>query len=214
MRKRNRGEQTTFVETPKGVFTASGVWFRTSGDALRSYAGPVLELRPLKKLLPMAEVWLRSSQSMALWVLPVFLSIFPPLIAAICTLALYALWQILAPGLVFLSLVNVLWLLDNLFVLFAFYLVTLSLFAVSGQMIQFGTELAAFILLRWGLVQSLFDPLIAPLKNRLYRLPIPDQVLRVLIVRLALKYRVSLPEIDEIERQMVATLNRESSTRK
>jgi len=37
-----------------------------------------------------------------------------------------------------------------------------------------------------------------PLRRRLYPLPVTDQVLRGLIVRAALKYRVSVPQVDAL----------------
>ncbi len=41
--------ETTFVDTPEGIFTASGVWFRTREDSLYAYAGPVFDREPLAR---------------------------------------------------------------------------------------------------------------------------------------------------------------------
>jgi hypothetical protein len=37
----------------------------------------------------------------------------------------------------------------------------------------------------------------------MYPLPVPDQVLRGLIVRTALKHRLELPQLDEMAREMM-----------
>ena len=36
---RLQSTETTFVDTPEGIFTASGVWFRTREASLYAYAG-------------------------------------------------------------------------------------------------------------------------------------------------------------------------------
>ena len=75
--------ETIFVDTPEGIFTASGVWFRTREASLYAYAGPVFDHEPLPRLLTQAEVWLRSPQTLALWLLPLLLFTMSPLQAEV-----------------------------------------------------------------------------------------------------------------------------------
>src|SRR5690606_26205907 len=98
MPKRPAASDATFVETPAGLFTAGGVWFHTSEASLRAYAKSVLQRVPLPELLAQAQVWLRSAQTLALWVLPFVLLAVPPLPAALGALVLYVAWRALSPA--------------------------------------------------------------------------------------------------------------------
>jgi hypothetical protein len=80
----------------------------------------------------------------------------------------------------------------------AYYATLLSVFATTGKYAAVGTGLAAFVLFRWGIVGWALKKGLRPLWRRLYPLPVTDQVLRGLIVRAALKYRVSVPQVDAL----------------
>ncbi len=92
--------ETTFVDTPEGIYTASGVWFRTREDSLYAYAGPVFDREPLARLFTQAEVWLRSPMTLALWLLPLLLFMLSPLQAALAALVVYVGWESLGPSFV------------------------------------------------------------------------------------------------------------------
>ncbi len=200
--------ETQFVDTPKGIFTASGVWFRTTEALLRQYAGGVFAREPLGKLLTDAEVWLRSPQALTLWLLPMFLFLIPPLPAAAAALVVYVAWKSLGPSFVGRTLTRLFRLLDLVLLQALFYVFMLSALAAQQQYMAVWVGLGGFILLRWGLVRWATLPLVRLLWTSLYRLPVPDQVLRALILRAAMKHGVALPELDRIERQILDTLRR------
>jgi hypothetical protein len=54
------------------------------------------------------------------------------------------------------------------------------------------------VLFRWGIVDWALRGGLRALRRRLYPLPVTDQILRGLMVRAALKYRVSVPQVDAI----------------
>ena len=91
-------EYPPFLDTPGGILTASGIHFRTTRALLEDYAGPVLEVVPLATLVDRAEVWLRSGQTLALWVLALLLLVAPPVGAAFAALTLYLGWETLGPS--------------------------------------------------------------------------------------------------------------------
>ena len=68
--------------------------------------------------------------------------------------------------------------------------------------------MAGFVALRLGGVQALLNPVLAPVLNRLYPLPIPDQTLRSVIFRTAVKRGVTLDGMDEIESKVRSFWNR------
>ena len=200
--------ETTFVDTPKGIFTASGVWFRTREDSLYAYAGPVFDHEPLPRLLTQSEVWLRSAQALALWLLPVALFVLTPVQAALAVLVIYVGWESLGPSFVSRSVLRVFRVLDVVLVQALYYVLTLSVLAAQDQFAALGVGLGGFILLRWGLVRMATQPVVKRIWATLYAMPVPDQVLRSFIIRAALKYRVSLPELDRIEQEIIDNLKR------
>lgn len=197
-----------YVDTPKGLFTASGVWFATTEAALKTYAAPVLERIGLARLLREASVWLRSPEVACLWAVPLFLWRLPPGAAALAALTLYVGWKALAPVLVFPRVVAVFAWLDRVGLQAAYYVLLLSYLALQGQLAAMTLGLVAFILLRWGVLDRLTRPLVRPLWRSLFRLPVSDQVLRALIVRYALRYGLVLSELDRMERALLDRLGR------
>ena len=194
--------EATFVDTPKGIFTASGLWFGTTQEALEAYAGPVLERESLPRLLGHAEVWLRSAQVLTLWLLPALLLLVPPAAAGLSALIFYVGWRSLGPSFVSEAVVKLLRLLDIVFAQGLYYVFVLSLLAARGQMTAMWIGLAGFMLLRWGVLATLSAPIVGIIWKSLYALPVPDQVLRAFIIRAALKHRISLPQLDRLEEQM------------
>lgn len=191
-----------YVDTPKGIFTASGIWFRTREASVQSYAAGVLEHESLGGLLSQAEVWLRSSQSVAIWALPLFLFTLPVIPAIGATLFLFLGWSVLGPSFVSRALLQGFKILDLVFLQGVYYVATMSLAAMQGQFVLLWIGLAGFILLRWGILAKGVEPLLKLAWDKVYSLPVPDHVLRSLIVRAALAHRVSLPELEAIERDV------------
>lgn len=193
-------EVSTYVDTPRGIFTAAGIWFRTTEAMLAEYAGAVLDHEPLSTLLERAEVWLRSPQTLALWGLLAALPLIPPLPAALVAVTIYVGWSVLGPSFVNRVLARLLRVLDTVWVQVLGYVIGLSWIAEQGQYVALGVGLGGFILLRWGLVKMATAPLVRKLQRALYELPVPDQVLRGVLIQTALRHGSSLPELDAMER--------------
>ncbi len=200
--------ETTFVDTPEGIFTASGVWFRTREASLHAYAGLVFDREPLTRLLTQAELWLRSPLTLTLWLLPLLLFVITPLQAALAALVIYIGWESLGPSFVSRSVVQVFRVLDLVLLQALYYVLAMSVLAAQQQFAMLWVGLGGFIVLRWGLVRMATQPVIKRIWATLYRMPVPDQVLRSFIIRAALKYRVSLPELDRMEQEILENLKR------
>lgn len=200
---------TSFVDTPKGIFTAAGVWFRTTQAELERYAGAVLEHEPIERLIERTEVWLRSAQTLTLWLFPAFLAVIEPLPAALAALTVFVAWRSLGPSLVTRSFERILSVLDLVWLQGAYYVGLLSYFAAAERYAIVWVGLAGFVLVRWGVVEKVTDLLVRLIWSTLYRMPIADQVLRAFILRAAMKYRVSLPQLDQLERQIVEKFSRD-----
>lgn len=199
-----------FVELPTGIFTAAGTWFHVSARDLEAYAGPLLERVPLERLLATAETVLRGPQTLTAWMLLVVLLAATPVEAAASGALLFLAWSVIGPGLVLPGLPRALRVLEQVWLQGLAYVAGLSLLAAGGAPGAVWVGLAGFVLLRWGVLERLVDPLAARMRSRLYALPLPDQVLRAVMVRSALRERVSLPQIDRIESDMLRLSRRRS----
>lgn len=196
------------LETPQGIFTASGVWFATTREAVERYAGGVLEHESLERLIERADVWLRSPETITVWLLPIFMLVIDPLPAALAATTVYVAWKVLGPSAVSRWFERVLAAGDLVWLQGAYYVGILSYFAASGQYAAVWVGLAGFIVVRWGLLSRAAVPLVKPMQRSLYDLPIPDQILRGFIIRTAMAHRLSLPQLHRIEKQIAETLFR------
>jgi len=201
------GQRTEYyVDTPRGLFTAAGHWFCTTEALLQSYAGPLLEKEPLDRLLRQADVWLALPSLLMLWALLPLLWGSAPVVAVGVALVLYLLGHLLLPLLILRPLTPILTVLANPWLQGAAYVVGLTALAWSERLPAVWMGLAGFVLVRWGLLDRLLRPVLDRLRAALYPLPLPDQVLRTLILRAALAHRVALPELQAMEQELLRRL--------
>ncbi len=200
--------QSTYVDTPQGIFTDELLWFRTREAWLNDYAGAVFERRKLGQLLADAAVWLRSSQTLALWLLPALLLAVSAPQAALATIVFFVAWKTLGPSLVSRAVIPVLRVLELVILQALLYVGTLSWLAALDRYAAMSVGLAGFILLRWGVLRMAVRPLAKVFWGWLYRMPVPDHVLRAIIVRAALHYRIVLADFAPIEEHIIQHLKK------
>lgn len=193
----------TFVATPYGIGTDGGNWYHATREMLDAYAGAVFDHQPLGTLLRRADQWLDAPRTLTLWLLPALLLALPPGWAAAASAGGYVLLRILAPSVPHPVAARVIGWMRPAAVQGAYYVFTLSIVAAGEAFAALGIGLAGFVLLRWGLVDRALSPVLEPILRQFYPLPIPDQVLRGLIVRTALKHRLELPQLDEMAHEMM-----------
>ncbi len=203
MPREGRASKPSFVELPTGIFTAAGTWFHVSVGDLRAYAGEVLDRVPVEQLLHAAESILRAPQTLAVWALVGALLVGTPAQAVAATLVVFVGWSVVGPGLVLPGLLPTLRVLETVWLQGVAFVAGLSLLGAAGALPAVSIGLAGFVLLRWGVVGRLVEPLAGRLQTRLYALPLADQALRAVIVRTALRERVSLPQVDVMEDRML-----------
>jgi hypothetical protein len=193
-----------YIDTPYGILTASGRWYHVTEADLREYAGQVFEHVSLETLLDWSDAWLQSARTLTLWALPVLLWLLPPLPAAASALGLYVGWKTFSPSVVHPVAVRLVRWLQPVVLQGLYYVLTLSLLAASGAQVATLVGLAAFLLFRFGAFRWAFRPALQPLERLLYPLPVPDQVLRGLIIRVALRHRLRLAQLDHMTREIIA----------
>jgi hypothetical protein len=201
-------KEAYYVDTPNGIFSEGGYWFAATEKMLRRYSGKVFDRESLGVILAYAEVWLRSHQTLALWALPLFLMAIHPLPAVLAALTLFIGWRVLAPAFASRVLAAVLRFFDLVWLQGLFYVFALSFLAVDGGLTPVVIGITGFILMRWGVLDRVTEPLCKPLWNSLYPMTVADQILRGFIIRSALANRVALPDIEEMERRLVTLMNK------
>ena len=191
-----------YVDTPAGLLAADGTHYRTTEPLLREYAGDVVDAVGLDVLLRRSGVWLRSPQTLAALFLPALLVVMPWWAAAGVAVLLYALWSAAAPGFVAPGLAAPLRVLEHPVAQGLLYVGALSAFAAAGRYDAVWTGVAGFVALRLGAVAAVLRPVVEPMQAALYPLPAPDQTLRSLIVREALRRGITLAGMDTIEERV------------
>jgi len=197
------GAPPTYVNTPYGLVTATGRWYHIPEEKARAYAGEVLDHVSLENLVQRADTWIDSPRTITLWLFPLLLWGLSPAWAVGAAFLVYVGWALASPA--FPSLWGT-WLLgglENVLAQGGYYTVVLSLLAQNGRLAAVGVGLALFVLFRWGVVDWASRGGLRTLRRRLYPLPTTDQILRGLMVRAALRYRVSLPQVDAITQDIL-----------
>ena len=197
-----------FVDTPNGILTDSGNWYRTRVQLLRDYAGPVLEHEPLERLLAQSDAWLRTPRSLAVWLLPPFLVGMPPVQAALAMLCVFFIWQALGPSFVSRRVLPIMRALDAVALQALWYAWMMTQFARSAEYSALAVGLGGFVCLRWGVIGYIMRPVVKWLWSALYRMPVADQVLRAFIVRAALHHGITLADFANMEQEILQHLSR------
>ncbi|MFT4605275.1 MAG: hypothetical protein ACI9W4_002014 [Rhodothermales bacterium] len=201
-------DQPAFVDLPNGIFTPEGVWFHTRVQDLEAFAGPVLAKVSLKQLLRDAGGWSRSPVAVSLWAMLAALMFKSLAVALAAGLTAFVGWTLLSPGIVLRPLVAVHRISGHPMVLGVAYVLGLSLLSSSGAISSVVVGLVWFVVLRWGVLDRLLSPALEPVRARMYALQPPDQILRSLIIRHALAHRLSIGDLDEMERRILEIANR------
>jgi len=201
-------EVPAYIDTPAGILSAGGVRYSTTKALLDDYAKPVFAKVPLERLLVLAEAWQSSPPAVAGLVLLLLLVVSSWPIALAAAILVYGTWAVASPGMATPTGANALRWIGHPVVQGLLFIGGLSALAASGQMAETWTGIAGFIALRLGGAQALLKPVIAPIQDRLYALPIPDQTLRSVIFRTAVKRGVRLDGMAEIESKVRSFWNR------
>ena len=192
-----------YRDTPQGILTESGVWYRTTVALLNEYAANVFEREPIEIHLARADTWIRSPHTLSAWLLALGLLYYAPWQVTVVVLIFFPVWQIVAPALVNRGISPLLRVLDAVLMQAILYAATMSILAMTGQYQAVAVGLIGFVCLRWGVLSFLMRPLIIRCWKAMYKLPVPDHILRAFIVRSALRYGVNLANFADIEQKIV-----------
>ena len=192
-----------YYNTPQGILTESGIWYRTTVDLLNEYAGELFEREPLAMHLARSDTWIRSPHTLSLWLLALGILYYHPLQLVVAIPFFFLLWQIVAPALVSRTAIFLLRVLDAVILQAVLYAGVMSVLALSGQYESVAVGLVGFICLRWGILTYLTRPIVVRCWKIMYKLPVPDHILRAFMIRSALRHGINLAGFEEIEQNVI-----------
>jgi len=203
-----------YHDTPHGILTESGVWYRTTIDLLNEYAAELFEREPLEVCLARSDTWLRSPHTLSLWLLALGILYYNPWHLAIAVSIFFLIWQIICPALVNQSFSPFLRAMDAVLSQAILYAGTMSTLAMSGRYQALVVGLTGFVCIRWGVLTYVVRPLVSRCWKTIYKLPAPDYILRSFIIRGALRHGITLSNFENIERSIIQHMLRKERKKK
>ena len=192
-----------YYNTPQGILTESGIWYRTTVDLLNEYAGELFEREPLELHLARSDTWIRSPHTLSLWLLALGILYYHPWKLVVAIPLFFLVWQIVAPALVSRTAISLLRVLDAVILQAVLYAGVMSVLALFGQYESLAVGLIGFICLRWGILTYLTRPIVVRCWKTMYKLPVPDHILRAFMIRSALRNGINLAGFEEIEQNVI-----------
>ncbi len=202
-RKTTHDSDSDFIELPTGIFTADGVWFHTSEEHLRDFAAPVIDRIGLFRLFQEATAWNRSPVTLTILVLAVLLHVLPAIPAVMVSLGVYFIWRTYHAHAVILWLVRVALFLGKPSIQAVVYVISLSILGLAGVYVSVGIGLVLFVLLRWGIVDMVYVRLEKLISGTISSIPLPDRILRALLLRYAVSGGDSLASTESYETRIM-----------
>ena len=192
-----------YHDTPQGILTESGIWYRTTVDLLNDYAGELFQWEPLEVHLARSDIWIRSPHTLSIWLLAFGVLFYNPWQLVIAVPVFFLIWQIIGPALLSRRILSLVRILDAVFLQALLYSVIMSILAIRGEFLEVGVGIIGFIIFRWGILTYVTRPLVLPCWRKMYKLPVPDHILRACLIRSALRNGITLAGFEKIERSII-----------
>ena len=206
----NKNRRPGFVETPLGILTNDGNWYHASSKTIEQYIPGLLKERDLESIIETAENWVKSAESVAL-VLYFALTLTAPYYVAVLLAVLFNLsWHFSGHNLVNLPTA---WLFKYINKDAFLYLVAFIALSYLGIHSQYGAlvfGIVLFLVFKIGLSRRLYANMELKWLNR--TITSNDRVLRMVLLRYALKEHIRNHELQQME-EGIAELMRKRQKR-
>ena len=210
--RRKGVNESTYVETPVGLFTAAGNWFHTTEKKLKTYAPDLFKKYSVDRLLDIAEIWIRSSDNLTLvlfMALLFFTNIWTALILSILFLPF---WHLNKSAFVTPMTSHLLKVFDLEFVTFLLAVGVLSMEGIAGNYTALVLGLIFFLVFKFGLYRRLINRLF--LTDDPKKITLNDRLLRMIIVKYAMAEGVEIGEIQNMEKEAIRLVKKKKQSLK
>lgn len=198
------------VETPTGLFSASGFWFRTSFRSIDDLAPGLREKIDLHQTVKDTEVWIRSFESVGLWsflIMLVFNGAYP---SALVASVLSLIWYFWRSALIHPSATAVLkpFTIDGPVLVFTLFVI--SYVGNTGRTLDAILGLAFFFVFRFGWLRLLLDRW----HDATRALTMNDRILRMMLIRLAMRHDIPVTSVQTMQADLLDAFRKSSLTKK
>lgn len=194
------GNMSGFVETPLGIISASRNWYHTTSDAIEAFVPGLLKTYDLENIIHDAEAWVKSGDSLAFLLYIGLIYFVDPWICGIGVLVFHSFWYINKSAFVSPLFSGLLKILNHDAVLMAVAVGGLSYLGITGRYTAVIIGIVLFFLFKIGLWRWGIDYLHRRFSKSSFTLN--DRLLKMLLVRLAIKNDIEVKEIDQMDKRM------------
>lgn len=198
------------VETPTGLFSASGFWFRTSFAAIDQLAPGLRAKIDLHQTVRDAEVWIRSFESVGLWTLLLSLPFLGAYPSALLATVLSLIWYFWRSALVHPSATAFIKALTHDAPVLVATLFVISYVGNTGRTLDAILGLAFFFVFRFGWLRMLLDRW----HDATRPLSMNDRILRMMLIREAMRHDIRVESVHTMQTELMKAVRNSSLTRK
>lgn len=197
-----------FVETPAGIFTKNGNWYYMTSELIRKLSPEVLSNKSLDDIVKESETWVRSSDSVAVWVFILLMHLVPVSLAFFTAIGVLYLWHLGKSALVSKPLTLVVQFLSTESVVLIAAVASISFLGVSGLYADLFFSLLFFLVLRFGWLRKLFDTFY---QRKSDSMTLNDRVMKMVVVKTAISNRLEVPGLRAMEQELIDAMTRNKS---
>lgn len=198
------------VDTPTGLFSASGFWYRTSFASIDAFAPGLREKIDLHQTVKDTEVWIRSFESAGLWTFLVALFFIGAYPAALVAFLVSLLWYSARSAFIHPSATRFLkpFTVDGAVLLATVFVI--SLVGNTGRTLDAILGLAFFFVFRFGWLRMLLDRW----HDSARPIAMNDRILRMMLLRLAMRHDIRIDAVHTMQSDLIEAFKKSSLTRK
>lgn len=197
-----------YVETPAGIFTRNGNWYYMTSELIRKLSPEVLVRKSLDEIVKDSEIWVRSSDSIAVWTFILLIHFVPVSLAFFTAIGVLYLWHLGKSALINKPLTMVVQFLSTETVVLIASVASISYLGVSGLYSDLFLSLLFFLVLRFGWLRKLFDNFY---QNKSGSMTLNDRVMKMVVVKIAISNRLEVPGLRAMEQELIDAMTRNKS---
>lgn len=198
------------VETPNGLFSAAGFWYRTSLAAIDDLAPGLRTKIDLHQTVRDTEVWIRSFESVGLWALLLSLPFLGAYPSALLATVLSLVWYFWRSALIHPSATAFVKALTHDGPVLIATLFVISYVGNTGRTLDAILGLAFFFVFRFGWLRMLLDRW----HDASRPMTMNDRVLRMMLIREAMRHDIRVESVHTMRTELMKAVRKSSLTRK
>jgi hypothetical protein len=197
-----------YVETPAGIFTKNGNWYFMTSELIRRLSPEVLAHKSLDDIVKDSETWVRSSDSVAVWVFIVLIQFIPVPLAFITAIGALYVWHLGKSALISKPATVTINILSNESLVLIASVASISYLGINELYSDLFISLLFFLVLRFGWLRKLFDTFF---QNRSKGMTLNDRVMKMVVVKTAITNRLEVPGLRTMEQEIIDAMTRNKS---